>query len=73
MARILRDDLSDFQIRERSFPFPNEIQIGFRAPKPMKQRLAKMSVAQGVSEAQLVRYLVTKGLEYYGIDALTAK
>ena len=73
MARILRDDLSDFQIRERSFPFPNEIQIGFCAPTPMKARLTKLSLAQGVSEAQLVRYLVTKGLEHYGIDALKAK
>ena len=72
MSKVLREDLSDFQIREKSFSFPNSIQLGTRVTKPMKQRLAKLSMAQGVSEAQLIRFLIMRGLAEYDIDALKA-
>ena len=72
MSKVLREDLSDFQIREKSFPWAAEIQIGSRITKPMKARLTKLSMAQGVSESQLVRFLIMKALSEYDIDALKA-
>ena len=69
----MREDLSDFQIREKSFPWPSDIVLGSRVAKPMKARLAKLSVSQGVSESQLIRFLIARGLETYNIDALKAK
>ncbi|QNJ06282.1 hypothetical protein SynMEDNS5_01563 [Synechococcus sp. MEDNS5] len=72
MSKILREDLSDFQIREKSFPWAAEIQVGARITQPMKARLTKLTVAQGVSESQLIRFLLMKGLSEYDIDALKA-
>ena len=72
MSKILRDDLSDFQIREKSFPWRAEITCGARITKPMKARLTKLSLSQGVSESQLVRFLIMRGLSEYDIDALKA-
>ena len=72
MSKVLREDLSDFQIREKSFAFANSIQLGARVSGPMKQRLARLSMAQGVSESQLIRFLIMRGLAEYDIDALKA-
>ena len=73
MSKILREDLSDFQIREKSFPWAAEIQIGSRITKPMKQRLTKLGMAHGMNESQLCRFLLTTGLAQYGIEFSKAK
>ena len=72
MSKVLREDLSDFQIREKSFSFPTDVTCAARVTKPMKARLTKLSMAQGVSESQLVRFLIMKALSEYDIDALKA-
>lgn len=72
MSKLLKDDLHDFRIKEKASPFPAEAQAGIRISKPMKQRLTKLSMAQGVSESQLCRFLILKGLATYDIDGLLA-
>lgn len=73
MARVMRDDITSFQIKERSFELPNSITLSTRIPAATKQRLTKLSMSQGVSEAQLFRFLIMQGLERYGIDGFQAK
>ncbi len=69
----MRDDITSFQIKERSHVLPNCIQLGTRVSKATKARLVKLSMAQGVSESQLFRFLIMQGLERYGIDGFQHK
>ena len=73
MERIMRDDITSFQIKERSHLLPNCIQLGTRVSQATKVRLTTHSMSQGVSEAQLFRFLIMQGLERYGIDGFQAK
>nr|BDD45726.1 hypothetical protein 30 [bacterium] len=68
----LKDDLHDFRVREKSALLPNEAFTGVRISKPLKQRLAKLAISQGVSESQLGRFLILQGLAAYDIDGLRA-
>lgn len=73
MAKVMRDDITSFQIKERSHVFPNCVQLGTRVSKATKARLTKLSLSQGVSEAQLFRFLIMQALDQYGIDGFQAK
>ena len=53
--------------------FPNCVQLGTRVSKATKARLTKLSMSQGVSEAQLFRFLIMQALDQYGIDGFQAK
>jgi len=72
MSKLLKDDLHDFRVKEKSSPFPADAQAGIRITKPMKQRLTRLAMAQGVTESQLCRFLILQGLATYDIDGLLA-
>ena len=66
----MKKDLDAFRVRERHCHFPNNVSTALRVTKPLKARVATAALQYGVSESQLVRFLVAKGLEQYGIDGL---
>lgn len=66
----MKEDLDAFRVRERFVTFPNNVATSLRVPKTLKARLVTASLQHGCSESQLVRFLVVKALEEYGIDGL---
>ena len=69
----LPEDLHSFRVKENNDRFGYEGFCGIRVTKAMKQRLAKLGMAQGVNESQLCRFLLLAGMAQYGIDGSKAK
>lgn len=70
MSESMREDLDAYCVRERFCPFSNNVTSALRVTKPLKAHLVTAALQHGVSESQLIRFLVQQGLERYGIDGL---
>lgn len=68
----MKEALDEFRVREISSQLPNDAFTGIRITKPLKQRLVKLAMSQGVTESTLARFLILQGLAAHDIDGLRA-